>query len=176
MWLASTGEAAFMTGLERNSDIVFAASYAPLLQNIAGAQGWTPDLITFTADSVIPSTSYYVQRLFSLSKGDSYLPSTLPDQNGTVFWSVTSDSSSQSVFIKVSNTDADASTLTFNVPFQNIGSTGQGTLLTSKNANDSNTPENPNAIVPTPFSFTPGSSFSYDAPGFSFSVLEFTAS
>jgi len=172
---SSTSEAAFMTGLERNSDIVFAASYAPLLQNVASSQ-WTPNLISFTANEVIQSTSYYVQQAFSLSKGDSYLPSTLPDQNGTVFWSVTRDSSTKTVFIKVSNTAASASTLTFNVPFRHIGSSGRGSVLTSANPNDSNTPENPTAVVPTTFTFTPKSSFNYEAPGLSFTVLEFTAS
>ncbi|THG96501.1 hypothetical protein EW026_g5341 [Hermanssonia centrifuga] len=58
---SSSGEAAFMTGLERNSDIVFAASYAPLLQHVNSTQ-WTPDLISFDAGSVIRSTSFYVQK------------------------------------------------------------------------------------------------------------------
>jgi len=163
-----------MTGLERNSDIVFAASYAPLLQNVASTQ-WTPDLISYTADLVIPSTSYYVQKAFSLSKGDSYLPTTLPAQNGTVFWSVTRDSKTHTVFIKISNTDTVSSALTFNVPFKTISSHGQGSLLVGKNPSDSNTPENPTNIVPKSFSFTPASKFTYEAPALSFTVLEFTA-
>jgi len=174
---SATGEAAFMTGFERNADIVFAASYAPLLQNVVASTQWTPDLVSFTADSVIPSTSYFVQKAFGLSKGDSYLPSTLPVENGTVFWSVTRDSKAKTVFIKISNTDSTtASTLTFNVPFKNIGKTGQGSVLTSKNPGDSNTPENPTNVIPKSFSFTPGKSFKYEAPALSFTVLEFTAS
>ncbi|KZP01949.1 glycoside hydrolase family 51 protein, partial [Athelia psychrophila] len=95
----SVGEAAFMTGLERNSDIVFAASYAPLLGHVNGSQ-WTPNLIGFDAGAVILSTSYYVQQLFSLNRGDVYLPSTLPTSGGTLQWSVTKQNSTNDVFIK----------------------------------------------------------------------------
>ncbi|KAF7972454.1 hypothetical protein HWV62_17936 [Athelia sp. TMB] len=97
----SVGEAAFMTGLERNSDIVFAASYAPLLGHVNGSQ-WTPNLIGFDSGSVILSTSYYVQQMFSLSRGDVYLPSTLPKSGGTLQWSVTKKTSTNDVFIKAS--------------------------------------------------------------------------
>ncbi|KZT22850.1 glycoside hydrolase family 51 protein, partial [Neolentinus lepideus HHB14362 ss-1] len=74
---AATGEAAFMTGLERNSDIVFAASYAPLLQNIASSQ-WTPDLVSFDAGTVYKSISYYVQQVANTVSTSSALVFQLP--------------------------------------------------------------------------------------------------
>ncbi|KAG9224594.1 hypothetical protein CCMSSC00406_0002255 [Pleurotus cornucopiae] len=86
----SAGEAAYMIGMERNSDIVFAAAYAPLLGHVSNSQ-WTPNLVGFDSGQVFKSTSYYVQQLFSLNKGTEYLPSTLPSRNGTVFWGVTRD-------------------------------------------------------------------------------------
>ncbi|MBB2748691.1 UNVERIFIED_ORG: alpha-L-arabinofuranosidase [Microbispora rosea subsp. rosea] len=73
-WNALT-EASYLTGIERNSDVVELASYAPLLSNVDYVN-WTPDLIWFDNDQVYGSPSYYVQRLFSRNVGDSVLPST----------------------------------------------------------------------------------------------------
>lgn len=67
-------EAAFMTGIERNSDIVAMASYAPLLANV-DYLNWTPDLIWFNNYQVYGTPNYYVQKIFSHNKGDIVLPS-----------------------------------------------------------------------------------------------------
>ncbi len=61
---AALAEAAMMTGMERNGDVVKLASYAPLLNRI-GHSEWTPDMIWFDAESVILTPSYYVQKIFS---------------------------------------------------------------------------------------------------------------
>jgi alpha-L-arabinofuranosidase len=75
-------EASFITGLERNSDVVELASYAPLLANVDHVQ-WSPDLIWFDNDQLYGSTSYYVQKMFSENGGGSVLPSTYtPGPNG----------------------------------------------------------------------------------------------
>jgi alpha-L-arabinofuranosidase len=73
---AAVGEAAFMTGLERNSDIVAMASYAPLFVNL-NHRKWNPDLINFDSTSVYGLPSYYVQQLFSQNRGDVILPTTV---------------------------------------------------------------------------------------------------
>ena len=67
------GEAAFMTGLERNSDVVIMASYAPLFVNV-NHRGWNPDLIGFDSARVYGIPSYYVQKMFSENRGDVVLP------------------------------------------------------------------------------------------------------
>ncbi len=67
------GEAAFMTGLERNSDAVLMASYAPLLVNL-NHRAWNPDLINYDSSKWYGLPSYYVQKLFSDNRGDVYLP------------------------------------------------------------------------------------------------------
>ncbi len=67
------GEAAFMTGLERNSDIVIMASYAPLFANI-NYKRWNPDLINFNNSRVYGTPSYYVQKLFSENRPDRIVP------------------------------------------------------------------------------------------------------
>jgi alpha-L-arabinofuranosidase len=73
---AAVGEAAFMTGLERNSDIVAMASYAPLFVNL-NHRKWNPDLINFDSSSVYGLPSYYVQQLFSQNRGDVTLPTSV---------------------------------------------------------------------------------------------------
>lgn len=70
------GEAAFMTGLERNSDVVQMASYAPLLVNL-NHRAWNPDLINFDSAKWYGLPSYYVQKLFADNRGDAYLPTTV---------------------------------------------------------------------------------------------------
>ena len=73
---AAIGEAAFMTGLERNSDVVLMASYAPLFANV-NYKKWNPDLINFDGSTVYGLPSYYVQKMFSENRGDVLLPITL---------------------------------------------------------------------------------------------------
>ena len=72
-WWAALAEAAYLTGLERNADHVIMQSYAPLLAK-RGNTRWAPDLIYFDNESVYPTLSYEVQRLFSEHTGDTYLP------------------------------------------------------------------------------------------------------
>jgi alpha-L-arabinofuranosidase len=74
---AALGEAAFMTGMERNSDIVQLASYAPLFANVNGIQ-WHPNLIYYDSSrGMFGTPSYYVQELFSQNRGDVVLPATV---------------------------------------------------------------------------------------------------
>lgn len=70
---AAVGEAAFMTGLERNSDVVAMAAYAPLFTNIHH-RAWNPDLINFDSAGWYGLPSYFVQQMFSENTGDVTLP------------------------------------------------------------------------------------------------------
>jgi alpha-L-arabinofuranosidase len=79
---AALGEAAFMTGMERNSDLVQMASYAPLFANVNGIQ-WLPDLIYYDSSRVFGTPSYYVQELFSQNRGDAVLPATIVITNNS---------------------------------------------------------------------------------------------
>jgi alpha-L-arabinofuranosidase len=73
---AAVGEAAFMTGMERNSDVVVMASYAPLFANV-NYKKWNPDLIDFDSSRAYGIPSYYVQQMFSANRGDVVLPVTV---------------------------------------------------------------------------------------------------
>lgn len=77
---AALGEAAFMTGMERNSDLVLLASYAPLFANVSGTQ-WHPDLIYYNDSQAFGTPSYYVQKMFSRNRGDSVLPTSITISN-----------------------------------------------------------------------------------------------
>ncbi|KAI9568675.1 glycoside hydrolase family 51 protein [Boletus coccyginus] len=160
----AVGEAAYITGLERNSDIVFAASYAPLLMNVANHQ-WTPNLVAFDASRVYPSTSYYVQQLFSTHRGTEYLPSTLPASSGTLYWSVTRDTNLDTVV----NYDTAPAPVTFKLPFK-IARDGSATVITGL-ANASNSPTTPDAVVPKTSAMTFAQTFDYIAPAYSVSAL-----
>ena len=73
---SALSEAAYMTGLERNGDIVVMAAYAPLFGNLT-ATHWSPDLIWFNNHQVTPSINYHVQKLFSVNQGTAVLNHTL---------------------------------------------------------------------------------------------------
>ncbi len=78
---AALGDAAWMTGMERNSDIVVLESYAPLLVNVnPGARQWGTNLIGYDALSSFGSPSYFVQKMFGTNRGDVVLPVALVPQ------------------------------------------------------------------------------------------------
>jgi len=105
-------EAAFMTGLERNADIVHMATYAPLFAHVEGWQ-WRPDLIWFDNLSVVRTASYYVQQLYSTYKGTNVLPLTMDgkavtgaDGQDGLFASAVLNAATNEVYVKVANTSS----------------------------------------------------------------------
>lgn len=106
-WKTAMSEAAFMTGLERNADVVHMASYAPLFAHVDAWQ-WTPDLIWFDNLRSYGTPNYYVQQLYSLNKGTDVVPITLNNETVTgqdgCFASAVLDSKTHQVIIKIINT------------------------------------------------------------------------
>lgn len=74
--LAALAEASYMTGIERNADVVKMACYAPLFGNSTMNQ-WTPDMIFFSNDNALLTANYYVQKMFANNVGTNILPTTL---------------------------------------------------------------------------------------------------
>ncbi|KAL4917688.1 glycoside hydrolase superfamily [Aspergillus aurantiobrunneus] len=111
----AVGEAVYMIGLERNSDLVKMAAYAPLFQLVNGTQ-WEPDLIPFTQspDMVIETPSYYVQQTFSVNRGDTILPVTSDTAFGPVYWVASSNAAG--VIVKLANYGAEVQEVTLSIP------------------------------------------------------------
>ncbi len=74
-------EAAYLTGVERNSDIIEFTCYAPLLSNV-NHQQWHPDLIRFNNNQTVKTANYYVQQLYGVHNGDEYYPSVISYEEG----------------------------------------------------------------------------------------------
>lgn len=73
-WYNALSEAAFMTGLERNADVVKMASYAPMFAKYGNTQWGAANMIWFNNDDYVLTPNYYVQSLFSNNQGDYSLP------------------------------------------------------------------------------------------------------
>lgn len=97
---AALSEAAFLTGVVKNADVVTLASYAPLFARIGYTQWW-PDLIWFDDEGAYASPSYYVQKMFSRHMGDFTLASSLDSKN--VYHVVTFDKEKKEYIIKLVN-------------------------------------------------------------------------
>jgi alpha-N-arabinofuranosidase len=136
-WQCAMSEAAFMTGLERNADVVNMASYAPLFAHVDGWQ-WTPDLIWFDNLTSYATPNYYVQQLYSVNKGTDVVPVTLNNQavtgqNGT-FSSAVLDGKTHELVIKIINTTKTVQQTSFVVKgTKGLKATGTVTTLQSNN-------------------------------------------
>jgi alpha-L-arabinofuranosidase len=101
-------EASYMTGLERNGDVVTMASYAPMLANKEHTQ-WNPDLIYFTNTTTMPTANYFVQKMFSSNQGDIYYSDVVKFDGGgskALTSSVVEDTASGDLILKIVNTGA----------------------------------------------------------------------
>jgi alpha-L-arabinofuranosidase len=99
---AAVGEAAFMTGMERNADIVMGSSYAPVLVNV-NALNWPTNLIGYDARTSFGSPSYYVQRLFGTQHGDQVVASQFQGSNSQLASVVSRDSRTGALYLTVVN-------------------------------------------------------------------------
>ena len=154
---ASLLEAAFMTGLERNADIVHMATYAPLFAHVEGWQ-WRPDMIWFDNLRSVRTCSYYVQQLYGTYKGTNVLTLTMDKkpvtgaegQNG-LFASAVTDKNSGEIIVKVANTSDQAQPLTLKLEGMKKNAaltSGRCIKLTTPNLDEDNTVDHPDNIVP----------------------------
>ena len=176
-------EAAFMTGLERNADIVHMATYAPLFAHVEGWQ-WRPDMIWFDNLNSVRTTSYYVQQLFAHNKGTNVLPLTMNKKNVTgaegqngLFASAVYDKDKNELIVKVVNTSATAQPISLNfegLKKQDVLSDGRCIKLHSLDLDKDNTLEQPSAITPqeTPVSIE-GNVFVTELEPTTFAVYKF---
>lgn len=176
-------EAAFMTGLERNADIVHMATYAPLFAHVEGWQ-WRPDMIWFDNLNSVRTVSYYVQQLFAHNMGTNVLPLTMDKkavtgaegQNG-LFASAVFDKNKNEYIVKVANTSDKAQSLTLNfqgLKKQDVLADGKCIKLSSLDLDKDNTIEQPLAITPQESSVSmEGNTFSTELEAKTFAVYKF---
>lgn len=144
---AAIGDAAFMTAMERNSDIVVMQCYAPLLVNVnPGAWQWRPDLIGYNALHAYGSPSYYAISMFSQNLGDEILPLVLADT--PVQSSVTRHSKTGEIIIKLVNPQTDAQPVKINLMGLPSVAPEATAITLSADPSATNTIDAPEKVVP----------------------------
>ena len=151
---SSLYEAAFMTGLERNADIVNMATYAPLFAHVEGWQ-WRPDMIWYDNTRMFKSVSYYVQQMYSTNKGTNVVSLTMNSkpvagqegQDG-LFASAVIDIDANVVIVKVVNTSDKTQPVCLNIQGVKGEKDVKTITLTCKDKDAENTLDNPEKIIP----------------------------
>ena len=177
---ASLLEAAFLTGVERNADIVTMATYAPLFAHIDGWQ-WRPDMIWFDNLRSFRSCSWYFHQIYSHNKGSNVLKLTWNDKPvaGTegqegLFASAVFEKSTNEVIVKIVNTGGKAQNITLNLNGLKKGTrTGSLTTYSADNLDGENTLDNPTKYVPQTKPITvEGTSLEVNIPAKSFAMYK----
>lgn len=175
-WECAFSEAAFMTGLERNAEVVHLTSYAPLMAHVEAWQ-WKPDLIWFDNLESFGSANYYVQKLFATNKGTDLIGITkegkpLTGQNN-LYASAVKDVNTKEVILKLVNTSASAQDLSVNLKGKKLVSKGNVITLKSDNLEDENAFTSPKKISPTESEFKlKGEKAQISLPAYSVTVLK----
>jgi len=151
-WECALSEAAFITGLERNADLVVMTSYAPLMAHAEGWQ-WTPDLIWFDNLASYGTANYYVQKLFGNNSGTHLLDITaegrpLTGQSG-LYASAELDQKAGQLIVKLVNTEDRVRDLRLEVAGGKTGRKARLIVLRSDNPEAVNSFEAPMAVAPT---------------------------
>jgi alpha-N-arabinofuranosidase len=147
---AALGDAAFMTGLERNADIVVMNCYAPLLVRVnPGGLQWCPNLIGYDSLRSYVSPSYYAQRMFNLNRGDTVAKAAMQGEANDLFYSATRSTRTGTVYLKVVNRAGTAQTVLVDLKnAMKVSPDGMSVVLTSSNPQDTNTITEPAKVVP----------------------------
>jgi alpha-N-arabinofuranosidase len=172
---AALADAAWLTGLERNSDLIIMASYAPLFVNVnPGGMQWATDLIGYDALTSYGSPSYWTQEMFGSYLGSEVVPATLSNGGPRLFASATRDERRRKLFVKVVNAASEARTV--GIALEGVGKVGREAKLitmSGKSPNATNSITDPNAIVPVEKAISvDGSKFERSFAAYSVNVLE----
>ena len=177
-WESALYEAAFMTGLERNADIVRMTSYAPLFGNVSAWQ-WRPDLIWFDNLRVVGSANYHVQKLYSVNKGTHYVPimeadSVVAGHEG-LFASTVIDKNTNELILKIININPDPGNVQIDIKGVRLQK-GNASVVTmqSNDLTAYNSLDAPDVIVPKEESLqVKNNTLNLTLPARSFSIYKF---
>ncbi len=167
-------EAAYLTNVERNADVVVMSSYAPLLAK-EGHTNWNPDLIYFNNKEVKPTANYYVQRAFGQNSGDEYIYADLNVNGGNnvrerLDYSVVKDSQTGDIIIKVVSLLPKASNIKIQMgeaAMQGYSTTADLTILSKESEPDRQREWDVNTTRP----LTIGDEFTLNVPQYSLSII-----
>ena len=163
-----------MTGMERNSDLIVLASYAPLFVNVnPGGMQWESNLIGYDAMSSYGSPGYYAQAIFAEYLGTEVPASTLTGGGERFFYSVTRDPAKGAVYLKLVNASSVPQPLQIDLAGGgSIAKTGTLVSLTGTNNAETNSITAPKQIVPVRTELkSAGPKFSHTVPAYSIEVL-----
>lgn len=179
-WETALAEAAFMTGLERNSDVVVMSSYAPLLAH-ADAWQWTPDMIWFDNLRSYGTPNYYVQKLFGTNRGTTNLPVLLdgsPKNNRAgLYASAALDAKAGEVVVKVVNASGEEKRARVNLEGAAVAPrAGRAIHIAGHDMKAENSFDEPARVAPVERPFAvPSNEFPYAFPAHSVTVLRVPA-
>jgi alpha-L-arabinofuranosidase len=165
-------EAAYLTGLERNGDLVHLASYAPLLAK-KGFTQWTTDMIFFDNVNILLTPNYHVQKMFMTNQGDYYFDKAITknESDTTLAASCVQDNKTGDIILKMVNYSDTGKTMKVNLgKFGNIVPQAEKTVLSGL-PGDENTFENLQKVVPVSSVIEVAKSFDYIAPPMSLTVI-----
>ena len=175
-FLTALSEAAFMTGLERNADVVHLCTYAPLFAHKEAWQ-WRPDLIWFDNLSFVKTPNYYVQQLFGNNAGTHVLALTMNGKavsgQQNLYATAASDARDNTLIIKIANTGIDQKKISFILDGLKAGV--HAVILTHLNSSDLNAKnsfETPDLITPkVVHSYIKDNKMDIALPPLSFTIL-----
>ena len=180
---AALGDAAWMTCMERNSDICIMSCYAPLFVNVEpGGMQWASDLIGYDVLNAYGSPSYWAQVMFSKYLGDRIVPveaTNLPkqkldrnDEANAVFYTATTDAKTGKTFLKLVNAVGDAQKLSIKLDgVKKVKSKAKKIELKSPRPEDTNSIDNPRNIIPRESTQKVGKQFPITLAPYSITVL-----
>ncbi len=145
-WQTALSEAAFMTGLERNADVVAMASYAPLFAHVDAWQ-WTPDAIWFDNLRSYGTTDYYVQKIFASNIGSRVVPST-PHNEAGLYTVASVDDHTHELILTAVNTTTSAREAQLQLSGITPSGTARVTTLASSDLEAENSLDHPTAVAP----------------------------
>jgi len=172
---AALGDAAWMTGMERNSDIIILASYAPLFVNVnPGGMQWPSDLIGYDALNSYGSPSYYAQVMFNTHLGDHILDSNLDAANPRLFETVSVDSKSHRVIVKLVNGSSQPQAVNIKLSgAKGVHSKAAVTTLSAPTMEATNSITDPKRIVPVVSSINnAAATFTHTVPAYAIQILD----
>ncbi|HEY9125710.1 MAG TPA: alpha-L-arabinofuranosidase C-terminal domain-containing protein, partial [Acidobacteriaceae bacterium] len=172
---AALGDAAWLTGVERNTDVVVMSSYAPLLVNVHnGGMQWHPDLIGYDGLTSYGSPSYYVLSLFAGNVGNVVPESSLTGAGPRVAYSVTKKDADRTIFLKIVNGVPTAQEL--EIDLAGVGAISGSIKVKRLHAlspADTNTITDPRHIIPVESTLAAtGAKIKHRLDGYTFEVLE----